>query len=274
MNQTDLTFRTFESDADDAQGLELQRVVWGREFSDVVPQSLIKIARKIGGIAAGAFAPSGEIVGFVYGFVEWRGGQPAHWSHMLAVRPEARDLGLGRRLKLYQRELLLAQGIRVMRWTFDPLEARNAHLNLNRLGAEVETYVREMYADEMGSELAAGIGTDRLVALWRLDSERTVAAISGASASKPSADPVVFAEAPIVGDPATAADAVFPEAPRVRLAVPRAIQDLKADNLALGAAWRASTRAAFEHYFAQGYRVLGLVPLDDERRAYALEKSR
>jgi predicted GNAT superfamily acetyltransferase len=90
-----------------------------------------------------------------------------HWSHMLAVHPSVRDLGLGRRLKAFQRELLLSIGVTTMEWTFDPLEARNANLNLNILRAEVAEYVEDMYKGEEGSELARGIGTDRFIVSWR-----------------------------------------------------------------------------------------------------------
>src|SRR5205085_3600896 len=135
---------------------------WGESFAEAVPGSILKICQKVGGVAAGAFEVGGEerLLGFVFGLTGVRHGRLAHWSHMLAVLPEARDLGLGTRLKLYQRDLLLPLGVESVLWTFDPLEARNAHLNLNRLGAEVLEYVEDMYAGELGSELSKGIGTD------------------------------------------------------------------------------------------------------------------
>src|SRR6201999_2681869 len=106
-----------------------------------------------------------------FGLTGVRGGRLVHWSHMLAVAPGARDLGLGTRLKLFQRDLLRELGVLSVLWTYDPLEARNAHLNLNRLGAEVVEYVEDMYAGEMGSDLAEGIGTDRFIVDWRIDGE-------------------------------------------------------------------------------------------------------
>src|SRR5437667_12360654 len=101
-----------------------------------------------------------------------------HWSHMLAVRERARDAGLGIRLKLYQRELLLKNGVDTARWTFDPLVAKNAHINLNRLGAVVVEHVENMYG-ESNSTLHAGLGTDRFVVEWRLADKRVARVIAG-----------------------------------------------------------------------------------------------
>ena len=127
---------------------------------------------------------------------------------MLAVDREARDLGLGTRLKLYQRELLLPLGVEEVRWTFDPLEARNAHLNLNHLGAEVAEYVEDMYAGEMGSELRRGIGTDRFILSWQIAGERVERGsrpTGAAGAEEP------FREAPVVNP--ESADAGAPRGP-------------------------------------------------------------
>src|SRR5215218_5492448 len=173
-----LTFRPLSSVPDFAACVELQRATWGRSFSDIVPLSILKITQKAGGIAAGAFSPEGLLLGFVYGLTGYVDGRLFHWSHMLAVDRAARDLGLGTRLKLYQREILLPTGVEEVRWTFDPLEARNAHLNFNHLGAEVAEYVEEMYAGEEGSELFEGIGTDRFILSWKITSERVERALA------------------------------------------------------------------------------------------------
>ncbi|MFW6193869.1 MAG: GNAT family N-acetyltransferase, partial [Gemmatimonadota bacterium] len=110
----------------------VQRSAWGETFTDLLPASHLQIAHETGGIVAGAFGDGGRLLGFVFGVPALEDGTVYHWSHMLAVRPEARGGGLGTRLKLRQRELLLDRGVRTARWTFDPLEARNAHINLNR----------------------------------------------------------------------------------------------------------------------------------------------
>lgn len=254
--------------------VELQRATWGAHFSDLVPASLLKVSQKVGGLAIGAFDPSGAMLGFLFGLAGMAGGLPAHWSHMLAVVAAARDRGLGVRLKRHQREVLLREGVEVVRWTFDPLEARNAHLNLDRLGAEVESYVEEMYAGEEGSDLAEGIGTDRFIVRWDLASERAEKALAGRLPE----DPGRYARATIVSPVETreaGPDDPLPDTPHVRIEVPRSIQDLKAVDPDRAVAFRASTRRAFEHYLAAGYRVDTLLA-EGERRFYglALDESR
>lgn len=244
-----VTFRPLSSLPDYEACIELQRRTWGRDFSDVVPLSILKVTQKAGGIAAGAFSRGGEMLGFVYGLAGYEDGRPFHWSHMLAVDPAARDLGLGTRLKLYQREALLPLGIEEVRWTFDPLEARNAHLNFNHLGAGVAEYVEDMYAGELFSDLAKGIGTDRFIVSWKIASERVTRAL----ADRRAGSEVPFREAPVMNPSNMEAD--LPEAPRVRVEIPENVQALKEEDLDAAAAWRASTRRAFEHYLAQGYQV-------------------
>jgi len=247
-----LTFRPFSSLPDYAACVELQRATWGRGFSDVVPLSILKITQKAGGIAAGAFSPDGLLLGFVYGLTGFVDGRPFHWSHMLAVDPSARDLGLGTRLKLYQRELLLPLGVEEVRWTFDPLEARNAHLNFNHLGAEVAEYVEDMYEGEEGSELFEGIGTDRFILSWKIAGER----VERALADRRAGTETPFREAPVANPGGAIVDLPhLPDAPRVRIEIPESIQGLKAERPDAGSGWRESTRRAFESYLARGYRV-------------------
>lgn len=255
----DLTYRSFDRSEDYHACAELQRVIWGRDFSDVVPSSILKISQKVGSVAAGAFAPDGRLLGFVWGLTGVRGGKPLHWSHMLGVHPDARDLRLGTRLKLLQRELLLPLGVEEVEWTYDPLEARNAHLNLNHLGAEVVEYIEDMYAGEMGSDLADGIGTDRFIVRWHI-----------AEARRPPADPALFAETPVLGLEAAEEESPLPEVPRVRVEIPADIQAVKTRNPDEAATWRQSTRRAFQHYFERGYRVTGYLR-EGDRRFYALE---
>jgi len=291
-----VTLRPLASHEDYHACYELQLVTWGRDFQEGVPPSVLKISQRVGGIAAGAFGAGGELLGYVYGLTGVRppgsprsaaqapapGGRPRpellHWSHMLAVAPEARDLGLGTRLKLYQRELLLPLGVEVVEWTYDPLEARNAHLNLNRLGAEAVEYVEDMYKGEMGSDLARGIGTDRFIVSWWIAGERGRDALerlrledggggggAGASAggSGSAAPPERFLDAPAI-EPAPAGNAgsageagapPLPLAPRVRIEIPAHIQEFKERQPERALAWRLLTRRAFQAYLARGYQV-------------------
>lgn len=261
-----MTFRLLASQSDYEACIELQRLTWGRDFSDVVPLSILKITQKAGGIAAGAFAPDGRLLGFVYGLTGYVDRRPFHWSHMLAVNPEARDLGLGTRLKLYQRELLLPQGIEEVRWTYDPLESRNAHLNLNHLGAEIAEYVEDMYEGELWSDLTRGIGTDRFIVRWRIAGERVAQALADRRAGE--ADR--FREAPVANPGAE--ERKLPQAPRVRVEIPANIQAVKTERPEMGSAWRSSTRRAFETYLGLGYEVEAFYrdPADD-RCFYGLE---
>jgi predicted GNAT superfamily acetyltransferase len=263
---TDLTLRSFTSTEDFQACVDLQRTIWGHDFSDVVPLSILKINQKVGGVSAGAFTPEGRLLGFIWGMTGVRSGRLFHWSHMLGVDPEARDLKIGERLKWLQRDLLLPLGVEEVEWTYDPLEARNAHLNLNKLGAEVKEYVEDMYAGEMGSELARGIGTDRFIVRWRIASPRVETARAGRA---PGDEPAVFAGTPALGVEAGEETFDLPAAPRLRIEIPADIQAVKNDQPDLAAAWRRSTRRAFLYYFGRGYQVTAYLR-DGGRRFYGL----
>jgi predicted GNAT superfamily acetyltransferase len=172
---------------------------------------------------------------------------------MLAVQPEARGLGLGKRLKLYQRDVLLPMGVVDVRWTFDPLVAQNANLNLNALGAEIERYVPDMYGGDTGSDLHSGLGTDRLIAVWHIGDETVARLLAGLGSPSPG-----FAHAPVVNPGATVRDPL-PDDPAVRIEVPADIQAVKAGSQETARAWRATTRRAFLWYLEAGYRVAGFI---------------
>ena len=224
----EITIRPVESRADMDACVELQRRTWGEAFSEVVPASMLQITAKMGGVAVGAFNGEGGLVGLVYGISGFRHGRPAHWSHMLAVRPEARNLGVGRRLKMRQKEMLLALGVKTMYWTFDPLVSRNAHLNLNRLGARVAEYVPDMYGAS-NSELHQ-LGTDRFVVEWTLREEA--------------------GHAPVPTPP--------PDA--VEVPIPADIEVVERGSVEEARGWRASTRRAFVRLLSSGHEVVGFVP--------------
>lgn len=148
----------------------LQKEVW--EFADIelVPLRIFVVAQKIGGQVIGAFQ-NGELVGFAFAIPAVRGGHTYLYSHMLAVRKRYRDAGLGRRLKLFQREDALDRGFELMEWTFDPLEIKNAYLNIEKLGAIARRYNVNQYGIT-SSPLQGGLPSDRLVAEWWLKSNR------------------------------------------------------------------------------------------------------
>jgi predicted GNAT superfamily acetyltransferase len=150
--------------------VDLQIAVWGYAEGDLVPRRMFLLADRIGGQVLGAF-DGDNIVAFAMALPGFRNGQPYLHSHMLAVLPEYRNLGLGRRLKLAQRDDALARGFELMEWTFDPLEIKNAHLNIARLGAICRRYYPDFYGPS-SSPLQGGLPTDRLYAEWWLSSPR------------------------------------------------------------------------------------------------------
>ena len=237
--------------------VELQKETWGGDFGDIVPASILKVSQKVGGITAGAFDENGTLLGFVYGLSGIKDGQLVHWSHMLAVKKDARGLGLGKKLKLYQRELLLARGVRTAYWTFDPLVARNASLNLSALGAVITEYVKDMYIDS-SSDLHRGLGMDRFIVSWHLNDERVSKAIEG----KAEIDIHRFSQASVVntrkqnGSTLLPVDVEFSSSKSVRVEVPPDIESVQASSLLLASQWRANTRRVFLWYLQHGYSVV------------------
>ena len=175
--KSDIVIRDVSGQAEIHAVEELQKEVWGISDLDVVPTTQIVAARAAGGVLLGAF--DGEIlVGFVYGFPGYEHGQATHHSHMLAVKPSYRNYNLGQKLKLAQRTRVLAQGINVMTWTFDPLQSANAHFNFNKLGVISDRYFINFYGAEAASFLHRN-GTDRLWVTWLLSSRRVSERIGG-----------------------------------------------------------------------------------------------
>ncbi len=160
----------------------LQKEVWKFDDADLMPLRIFVVAGKIGGQIIGAFAHN-ELVGFAFSIPAMRAGRPYLHSHMLAVREAYRNSGLGRRLKLAQRAEALERGIDLMEWTFDPLEIKNGHLNLARLGVISRRYSVDHYGDS-SSPLQGGLPTDRLVAEWWLKSKRVVGLLEGNESPK------------------------------------------------------------------------------------------
>lgn len=238
----------------------LQRRVWGHDFLDRVPASILMIVQETGGVVSGAFVGD-RLVGFVFGITGFLDGRGVHWSDMLAVEPEFRGRGIGYRLKLHQREQLLGSGVELVRWTFDPLEARNAHLNLRRLGATASEYRRDTYGTS-NSPLHSGIGTDRLVADWAIASSRVAQCIREVA----SRDAGPWSDAPVLNPPTVAGglarpgtSIAEPSAKIVRVAIPGDIQELKRADLSTAVAWRRNVRTALETAFSGGFVAVDLV---------------
>ena len=179
--------------------VEVQVDVWGYGDRDVVPRRVFIVGQKIGGQVIGAFdtappgaSPEGEagsLVGFAMALPGISGGRPYLHSHMLAVNPDYRNQGIGRRLKLFQRDEALARGIGRMEWTFDPLEIKNSFLNIAKLGAVVRRYSPNFYG-VTSSRLHGQVPTDRLNAEWWLESDWVCSVLDG----KPVAFPAIEQE--------------------------------------------------------------------------------
>ena len=148
----------------------LQKEVWNFSDADLIPLRMFVVADKIGGQIIAAFRGR-EVVGFGLSIPGYRDGRSYLHSHMLAVRQAYRDAGLGRRIKLFQRVDALARGFELIEWTFDPLEIKNAYLNIEKLGAIARRYNINQYGIT-SSPLQGGLPTDRLVAEWWLKSKR------------------------------------------------------------------------------------------------------
>jgi chorismate synthase len=266
----DLVIRPLESFAELEACVELQRETWGRNFTELVPPSLLLAAQRVGGIAAGAFDPAGGLLGFVFGFSGVRDGRLVHWSDMVAVRAEARGRGIGQALKAYQRETVARLGVAVIYWTYDPLVARNAHLNFNHYAVKVVEYVEDLYGADTRSRLHRGLGTDRFVVAWHIGPEEREAHRSGLAADVPAA----LRAAPVVNAGTAESSGGAPERfaaapPRVlRVEIPLDIALVQATSLDLAGRWRAATRRAFVWCLAHGYAVTGFYRDDAADRGY------
>lgn len=238
---------------------DLQIDVWGRSERDVVPLSQMIAARNVGGVLLGAFDGT-TLAGFAYGFPGIHNDTIVLHSHMLAVVSAYRRRALGLRLKLAQRERALARGLNYMTWTFDPLQAMNANLNLAKLGALSDVYKVNVYG-EQGSSFLHRHGTDRFFVSWLLDSPRVEARIERAAGETDAVDEDSIAE-----DFARAASLIEvgaddvprivdadTEAPHVRVEVPRDINAISVARPELARAWRAATRLTFKRLIADGY---------------------
>jgi predicted GNAT superfamily acetyltransferase len=269
----DISIRALTTQADFAACVALQRDTWGRDFNDAVPGSILLVSQRLGGVAAGAFDADGHLVGFVFGITGVENGSVVHWSDMLAVRPEAQNLGVGRRLKEFQRAAVARVGGRVIYWTYDPLVARNAHLNFNVFGVRAVEYTRDMYGHETGSDLHRAIGTDRLVVAWAVDDAELAQRKRETSTAR---DVPEYKSAPIVGDadrPDRRWDRSIGTSDHLRIAVPLDVSIVQSSEPARAANWRASTRAAFESALGAGYRVDGFdVDAEQDRGFYLLAK--
>ncbi|MBX7174888.1 MAG: hypothetical protein K1X72_28185 [Pyrinomonadaceae bacterium] len=230
---------------------DLQREVWGVPDIEVVPASHLIAAVEAGGVLLGAFVDK-SMVGFAYGFVSLEKGQMAHHSHMLAVKPEYRNLNLGEKLKLAQRQFVMDQGITLMSWTFDPLQSLNAYFNFNKLGVIADRYIVNFYGWEAASFLHQN-GTDRFWVSWNLDSERVKNRIE----KKIAADDLLNVKRIVQLDENDSPQLVnlIGNDPQIAIEIPSNINEIQSQNPELAIQWREATRAAFLEALAENFIV-------------------
>lgn len=244
-----INIRAVETIAEFRAVEELQKEVWGIPDLDVVPLTHLIAAKAAGGVLLGAFDRE-ALVGFVYGFVAQDDGEIAHHSHMLAVKQAYRNFNLGCKLKFAQREAVLAQGINLITWTFDPLQSLNAYFNFSKLGVISDRYLINFYGEEAASFLHQS-GTDRFWVKWILNSERVVKRLDKTDVPREDL------------------------ADKLSIEIPGDINALQQHNPGLAREWRERTRRAFTEAIEAGYVVIDFyreTRIDEKVGIYVLGK--
>jgi predicted GNAT superfamily acetyltransferase len=268
---SEFSIRLLATPADFEGCVDIQRRIWNHPDLDITPVHNFCASVETGGIVLGAFAGR-TLAGYVYSFPAVVHGRLAQHSHHLAVRTEYQGHGLGKTLKWAQREEVLRRGFKLITWTYDPLQARNANLNLHTLGASGGTYIEDLYGSTPALSLEKGVPTDRLLMEWAIASARVVRRRKGAPAPfDPAGRPkaVERREGGVYPD-------IRPRRPRfdrtekkILVEIPRAIRDLKGLEGAI-AAWQKALRPVFIRYFRAGWRVDDFIFGD--RCYYVLDK--
>jgi predicted GNAT superfamily acetyltransferase len=245
------------------QVVALEQAIWGyADPGDLVTVPVFIFTVHRGATLIGAFGADGTMVGFAYAVVGMKHGKPMQWSHMAGVLPEFRG-GLGYRLKLAQRERALAQGLDLIEWTFDPLQAMNAHFNFAKLGCIAEEYAANFYG-ESTSALHRGTPTDRLVASWKIAEPHVTRRLDQPAALRARAQEVM--DAPVVNQ--TRMDGQWREVTaidlsqndrRVWIEIPTGFTDMQQQAPERALKWRFDLRQMFETYFGKGYRAVDFV---------------
>ena len=276
-----IVYRDLTTLDDFATVVELEREIWGPGYDEVVPVPILAVTVMRGGILVGAFADD-RMVGFVYSLAGIKHGKPMQWSHMAGVLDAFRSVGVGYQLKLLQRERTLATGLDLVEWTYDPMQAMNAHLNFAKLGVIAEEYEVNVYG-ESTSPLHKGNPTDRFVAEWWVGAARVAERVRGAA---PSAavlagalsgvaqgfSPAIVGDAIRVNRAAPAGEWLEPaatdlslDAKRISVEIPTGFNEMLSTAPDLALEWRMATRELFTTYFARGYRAVEFF-LDREAR--------
>ena len=255
-----------------AATIPIQKETWSGDLA-VPANMLLAVVHNGGFVALGYAHGDAEPAGFVFGFLGIRDYHFRHHSHMLAVRERYRGTTLARELKEAQRDHCLDQGIEVIAWTMDPLEARNASFNFAKLGTYTREYHRDFYG-EMPDRLNRGLPSDRLYVEWPIGHDRTYKRLRGEDApptlEQAEAEGIRYLLRSEAGDRPGAVDVGSVGESHLLIAVPRAFQRTKTGNAALALEWRLRARAAFEAAFSRGYAAVEFLRSADGRGAYLL----
>jgi predicted GNAT superfamily acetyltransferase len=273
ISKPSITIRDLESIDDMRLVPAVEQAVWAGDDRDIVPVLLLIAAKEAGSILIGAFDEH-RLIGFVFGFPGLEHGEISIHSHMLAVLPHYRDLNLGYQLKLAQRERSLAMNIRLITWTFDPLQARNAHFNFAKLGVVSDRYKIDFYGRESTSTLHQN-GTDRLWVSWFLASDRARARLKPTGASPDMQEPHMLLlrcderGRPVCGDLGSALAAAS-----VGIQIPSEIGVIEERGSGLAVDWRQATRGAFTECLNSGFYVADFLrgSLSQSPGTYVLKK--
>jgi len=234
----------------------LQARVWG---SPGATSEVLAVSQKYGGAMIGTLV-DGKVVGFIYAFLARYHGRLVHWSHMMAVEARYRDQGFGFQMKRVHRRVALALGLKSICWTFDPLQSRNARLNLARLGARAEEYVPDCYG-RFPSPLERGLPSDRWVVNWKIATQRVERRLRGRTAEfYPSLPHVNPTRLDARGFPRNRAIALNLTGRRLLVEIPTQTEKMRLQALALARRWRLDARRIFQHYLSKGYHVEDFFP--------------
>lgn len=229
------------------------------DYRATVPVHALITADRNGGLVLGAF-DGREMIGYLFGFLGFTSdGTLKHCSHMMGVVPAYRGRGLSIALKRHQRQFVLSQGLNLITWTYDPLEAVNGYLNVAKLGVVCRTYIRDLYG-EIPDDLNRGLPTDRFEVEWWIRSDRAEVHAGGTPAHYARDEVLVVndvAEGP-QGLPRPI-DWQFADASTVAVEFPARIQTIKSHDPDTALDWRLTTREIFETYFDAGYTVVDVI---------------
>jgi predicted GNAT superfamily acetyltransferase len=262
-----VSYRDLTTLTDCADVVDLERRIWGPGYDDVVPTSILTVSVHRGGILIGAFADD-KMIGFVYSLPAIKHGKTTQWSHMLGVVGEFRRSGVGHQLKLLQRDRALAMGVEIIEWTYDPLQAANAHLNFVKLGVVVEEYLENVYGDS-GSPLHQGNPTDRFVAEWHISRSRVGEEFNGAAGGAVAVNGTDWSDGWLESVDVD----LSVDARKLTVEIPVGFTDMLARAPERAMAWRVCTRAIFTTYLDRGYRVVAfLLDRDARKGTYLLSR--